>query len=165
MTRGGKKRYRWGARVGRAGLRPPCHLSRGWPADPDPHRRAVVSGGLHHVAPGGDDRPAAASVVQPSELATVAVGRAGRHHQRARMDMHSGSMRRIDLEIRGPVQRPTGSARADSAWTCAPTLLHIVRAHWPLESAAAWVEAAWQRRAARRAAEAEERRLEWWRSH
>lgn len=70
--------------------------------------------------------------------------------------MLSGSMRRVDLEITG----------RDSPWT-PRSILPAVRvvALWPFEAATAWLEGTQERRAARRAAEAEERRLEWWRSH
>jgi hypothetical protein len=69
------------------------------------------------------------------------------------MDMRSGSMPRIALEI-------TGGSPRDLA---RPTFLAALRS--PREALPAWVRAVRQRRAARRAWQAEEQRLEWWRAH
>lgn len=69
------------------------------------------------------------------------------------MSMNSGAFPRIDD------RRPVTGRQVTAA---SLGLLAAVRR--PCEATAAWVEAARQRRAARRAARDEERRMEWWRS-
>jgi hypothetical protein len=70
--------------------------------------------------------------------------------------MHSGSMPRVGFQITTPGRRAV-----------LPTVLPALRAagRWPIEALRERIDAARQRRAARRAWEAEEQRLEWWRSH
>lgn len=67
--------------------------------------------------------------------------------------MQSGSMQRVEFNSTSRGWRVL-TLRAALAWNAAP-----------LARAVAWITTARQRRAAHAAAEAEARRLEWWRSH
>ncbi len=70
------------------------------------------------------------------------------------MRIHSGSLQRVDRDI------TTETARFGTRQSAL-----LAAAAWALEILVGWVEAVRQRGGARRAAEAEARRMVWWRAH